>query len=132
MVNILFVCQENACRSQMAEAFARYYGKGVVNAASAGSRSRGYVDTGAKSVMAECGISLDDHESKGLEALPVQQWDVVIGMGCGNACPQVDAVEHLEWNIPDPVGEPPARYRAVRDLIDTHVKALVHRWRSGS
>ncbi len=124
-INILFVCRENACRSQIAEAFARLHGTGRVASFSAGSQPRGSVDATAQAVMQERGIALDAHRSKGLQDLPAITWDVMIGMGCGDACPQVRAKQRIEWDIPDPAGAPLATYRAVRDLIEQQVKTLI-------
>ncbi len=124
-INILFVCRENACRSQIAEAFARVHGGGRLMFFSAGSQPRGSVDGGAQVVMQERGIALDAHRSKGLNNLPSLAWDVVVGMGCGDACPHVRAKQRIEWDIPDPSGAPLATYRTVRDLIEEHVKSLI-------
>ena len=86
-VQIVFVCGENACRSQMAEAFARHFAGDRVAVFSAGSKPRGQVDPLAVSVMQEKGISMSAHVSKRLADLPQQTWDVVVGMGCGDeAC----------------------------------------------
>ena len=126
-LRILFVCVENACRSQMAEAFARYYGGDRVEAASAGSRPRGQVDPQAIAVMKEQGIDLGGHTSKGLSTLPSDLWDVVVGMGCGEDCAVVPATRRITWQIPDPAHQPTSVYRQVRDLIDGAVKTLVER-----
>lgn len=122
---VLFVCRENACRSQIAEALARRHGAGLLEPYSAGSAPRGSVDPGAKAVMAEQGLNLDRQRSKGIADLPPGAWDVVVGMGCGDACPQVQAKRHLEWEIPDPAGSDPATYRRVRDLIEARVWQLL-------
>lgn len=125
--HILFVCVENACRSQIAEAFARHYGKGRVAAFSAGSRPRGQVDAGASAVMRERGIDLSRHRSKGLADLPPVTWDAIVTMGCGDVCPNVPAKARLDWQIPDPARQPPEVYRQVRDVIDGAVKMLLER-----
>ena len=124
-LNILFVCRENACRSQIAEAFARLHGADRVTSFSAGSQPRGSVDAEAQAVMRERGITLDAHQSKGLQDLPSLTWDVVVGMGCNDACPQVQAKQHVEWDIPDPAGRPLTTYRNVRDTIEQRVKSLI-------
>lgn len=123
--HILFVCVENACRSQIAEAFARHYGKGRVAAFSAGSRPRGQVDDGASAVMRERGIDVSRHRSKSLADLPPVTWDAIVTMGCGDACPNVPAKTRLDWQIPDPARQPPEVYRQVRDAIDGAVKTLL-------
>jgi len=124
-LRVLFVCRENACRSQMAEGLARHLGRGRVHAASAGSRARGRVDETAIRVMAQRGIDLAAQRSKGLDQVPAEGWDVVVGMGCGDACPRVPGAERLEWAIDDPAGQPVETYREVRDAIERHVRALL-------
>ena len=124
-LHILFVCVENACRSQIAEAFARQYGKARVAAYSAGSRPRGQVDAQAMAVMKERGLDLSRHASKGFSDLPQVTWDAIVTMGCGEACPTLPAKQRLDWQIPDPAQQPLEVYRQVRDTIDASVKALV-------
>lgn len=122
---ILFVCRENACRSQMAEGFARFYGKETVETWSAGSTPRGAINEGAVAVMQEDGIQLADQRSKGLDRLPRRTWDVVVTMGCGDACPSLSARHRFDWDIPDPKGQSPEQYRKVREMIRDAVKALL-------
>jgi arsenate reductase (thioredoxin) len=123
---ILFVCVENSNRSQMAEAFARIHGAGQVLAFSAGSRPSGKVNPRAVEFMQEVGYDLTQHQSKGLTDLPAGEFEVVVGMGCGDeGCPLVRARRHEEWNIPDPKTLSPEQYRAIRDLIETRVKELL-------
>ena len=122
---VLFVCVENACRSQIAEAFARHYGRSSIQAYSAGSKPRGQVDATAMVVMKERGITLKTQTSKGFSDLPDGRWDAVVTMGCGDACPQIAAARRLDWQIPDPARQPLERYRAVRDLIDQAVRQLI-------
>ena len=124
-LNLLFVCVENSCRSQMAEALAKRYGGARVNAWSAGSHPRGAVDPRTIDIMKEKGISLDGHMSKGLEALPAATWDAVVGMGCGDTCAFLPAKRHLSWSIPAPGGADLAPYRQARDVIDQRVKELL-------
>lgn len=124
-IRVLFVCRENACRSQMAEGFARRDGGSGVAAWSAGSSPRGQVDAGAIEVMREQGIDLGAHRSKGVAALPAVTWDVLVSMGCGEACPTAPARRRLEWAIPDPKGQPLDTYRAIRDQIEAAVRALL-------
>ncbi len=126
-IRVVFLCVENACRSQMAEAFARYYSGGRLEAYSAGSRPRGQVDPLAVTVMREKGIELNRHASKSLTELPANHWDVVVSMGCGEACAALPAKQHIEWKIPDPAREPLEHYRAVCDLIEGAVKTLIER-----
>lgn len=124
-VRVLFVCVENACRSQMAEAFARQHGRGRVLASSAGSRPRSRVDAQAVAVMQERGIDMSRQTSKGLGELPGITWDVVVGMGCGEDCAVVPATRRLAWQIPDPAHQPLDTYRRVRDAIEESVRTLI-------
>ncbi len=123
---VLFVCVENSNRSQMAEAFARIYGGAGVEAFSAGSRPSGVVNPKAVDAMRELGYDLTAHRSKGLADLAGEEFDVVVGMGCGDeGCPLVKAKRHEEWNVPDPKHLPPEHFREVRDLIGRKVRALL-------
>ena len=122
---ILFLCVENSCRSQMAEGFARSLGKGKVAAYSAGSSPSGIVNPTAIAVMKEKGIDLSTHTSKSISDLPVQSFDVIVTMGCGDACPAISASKRIEWNIPDPKFHSLETFRAVRDEIEAHVKDLL-------
>jgi protein-tyrosine-phosphatase len=123
---VLFVCVENSNRSQMAEGFARMHGAGRVAAYSAGSRPSGRVNPRAVEFMKEVGYDLRTHHSKALAELPAGEFEVVVGMGCGDeACPRVKARRHEEWGIPDPREMPPDKYREVRDQIERKVKDLL-------
>ena len=122
---VLFVCVENANRSQMAEAFARRLGAGRVEAFSAGSRPSGKVNPRAVEFMKELGYDLTKHDSKSLDEFNGQEIDVAVTMGCGDACPMVRAKRREEWNIPDPKESPPEEFRTVRDLIEKKVKELL-------
>lgn len=123
--NVLFVCVQNSCRSQMAEGFAKKWGGDKLEAWSAGSRPSGKVNLSAMSMMKEKGIDLSQHSSKGIEDLPSMRWDYVVTMGCGDACPFVSARAKLDWDIPDPVGLPLAEFRKVRDQIEQQVRAFI-------
>jgi protein-tyrosine-phosphatase len=122
---ILFVCVENSNRSQMAEAFARMHGAGRVEAYSAGSLPSGRINPRAIESMSERGYDLSRHRSKGLSEVPDAPYDVVISMGCGDACPSVQAARREDWDIADPKDLPPERFRAVRDRIEEKVNALL-------
>lgn len=122
---IIFVCVENANRSQMAEAFARIHGNREVAAFSAGSRPSGDINPKAIAAMKEVGYDLRRHASKGLADFDGQVFDAAVTMGCGDACPLVVATRRLEWQIPDPKEMPPERFREVRDLIEQKVKDLL-------
>jgi protein-tyrosine-phosphatase len=122
---VLFVCIENSNRSQMAEAFARIHGQHQIEAYSAGSRPSGQVNPKAIEAMREKGYDLTRHLSKSLEEIPAHQYDAVVSMGCGDACPMVPAKRREEWSIPDPKHLSPADFRAVRDLIERKVVELL-------
>jgi protein-tyrosine-phosphatase len=123
--DLLFVCVENSCRSQMAEGFARALGRGRLTAHSAGSRPSGRVDPRAARFMAEKGIDLGSQRSKGLDDLPAVHWDYVVTMGCGDACPHLPARHRLDWDLPDPKAMDDSGFRAVRDRIERLVGDLV-------
>jgi protein-tyrosine-phosphatase len=123
---VLFVCVENSNRSQMAEAFARMHAAERVEAYSAGSRPSGRINPKAVEAMREVGYDLSQHESKALADIPAVEYDAVIAMGCGDeGCPLVRAKRREDWQIPDPKDLPPEQFRAVRDLIEQKVKALL-------
>src|SRR5438105_15521559 len=121
-MRIVFLCVENSNRSQMAEAFGRMYALPGVEVYSAGSKPSGKVNPKAIEAMRELGYDLSAHGSKGLTELVGQEFDVVIGMGCGDeGCPLVKATRHEEWDVPDPKALPPEQFRGVRDLIERKV-----------
>jgi protein-tyrosine-phosphatase len=125
---VLFVCVENSNRSQMAEAFVRMHGGCNVEAYSAGSQPCGRVNPKAIEAMRELGYDLTEHRSKGLAELRGQEFDVVVGMGCGDeGCPLVRASRHEEWDVPDPKELPSERFREVRNLIEVKVRDLLTR-----
>lgn len=127
MPRILFVCVENACRSQIAEAFARIHGKGRVEAYSAGSRPSGQVNPKAIAAMAERGYDLATHASKSLAQIPQGPYAAAITLGCGDACPAIQAGIREDWGIPDPKHLPPEAFAEVRDLIEKKVLDLLRR-----
>jgi arsenate reductase len=124
-LRIVFLCVENANRSQMAEAFARMYGGAEVVAHSAGSKPRGEVNPKAIAAMKELGYDLLTHRSKGLGDLPPGPYDVAVTMGCGDECPAALAKRRIDWEIPDPKTLPTEDFNRVRDLIGGKVKELL-------
>ena len=124
-IRVLFVCVENSNRSQMAEAFARIHGGNDVEAFSAGSQPSGSVNPKAIESMGELGYDLSVHRSKSIVDLPDVDFDFIVTMGCGDACPFVCAKRREAWDIPDPKNFPPDEFRAVRDLIESKVKTLL-------
>ena len=122
---LLFVCIENSNRSQMSQAFARILGGDTVEAYSAGSRPSGIVNPKAIAAMKEIGYDLSAHDSKSLTEIPDVEYDAVVTMGCGDACPWVRAKQHLDWAIPDPKHMEPEAFREVRDFIQSKVRDLL-------
>lgn len=122
---ILFVCIENSNRSQMAEAFARI-NDGGIEAYSAGSKPSGIINTKAVAAMKEIGYDLTRHRSKSLDQIKhFAPFDVVITMGCGDACPWMPAKKFVDWDIPDPREMDENNFRLVRDLIKNKVGDLL-------
>ncbi|WP_419164894.1 NTP transferase domain-containing protein [Candidatus Palauibacter sp.] len=122
---LLFVCVENSCRSQMAEAFARMLAGDRVEAASGGSRPSGVVNARAIEIMSELGYDLRAHRSRGLDELSAGAFDAVVTMGCGDACPHVPARRREDWAIRDPKDLPLDEFRAVRDEVGRRVSDLL-------
>ena len=122
---IVFVCVENACRSQMAEGFAEALGQEEVEVYSAGSRPSFQVDPLAIEVMKEKGIDLSARRPKGLNDLPPIQMDYLITMGCEEACPAIPAKKVIGWEIPDPKGKSLDTFRNIRDMIEEKVRTLL-------
>lgn len=119
---MLFVCVENSCRSQMAQAFALLAG---ADAYSAGSRPSGVVNPKAIASMAELGYDLATHDSKSLDDIPDGPYDLVATMGCGDACPHVPAKHRVDWQIPDPKHMEPEEFAKIRDLVRAQVDAAL-------
>jgi len=123
---LLFVCVENSNRSQMSQAFAIMLGGDQVEAYSAGSKPSGVVNPKAIAAMKELGYDLSKHASKSLEEVKVfAPFDVVVTMGCGDACPWMPAKQFLDWQIPDPKHMEPAEFNKVRDYIKELIEALL-------
>jgi arsenate reductase len=126
-VKILFVCIGNACRSQMAEAWANHFGKGRVQASSAGLYPLGSIPEDTYAVMMEKGISLDEQWSKSLRDVAVAEMDVVVSMGCEIACPVPAGFKGrgVDWEIPDPFGRGIESFRNARDIVERQVLGLL-------
>ena len=125
MKKILFVCIENSCRSQMAEAFAKIHGRGILQAYSAGSNASNVVNTKAIKSMQEIGYDLNTHNSKALSQISDVEYDYAITMGCGDECPFVKAKSRTDWEIPDPKNMNEHDFNEVRDIIENKVLALI-------
>jgi arsenate reductase len=126
-LKILFVCVGNACRSQMAEAWANHFGRGRVQALSAGTHPYGTVVEDTCAVMSEKGVSVEGQWSKGLRDVAVAEMDVVVNMGRGIEFPLPEGFNGcvVEWNIPDPFARGMESFRNVRDMIERLVLGLL-------
>jgi len=122
---IVFICVENARRSQMAEGFANASGQGKLEVYSAGSIPSSQIDPIVIEVMKEKGIDLSSKRPKGLNDLPPIEMDYLITMGCEETCPAVLAKKIIVWDIPDPKGKSIDVFREVRDLIENKVRTLL-------
>ena len=122
---VLFVCVHNAGRSQMAAGLLRKYAGDRVDVRSAGSAPSRGIDPSVVTVMAEIGVDLSDAVPTMLATEAVEDADVVITMGCGDACPVFPGKRYLDWELPDPAGLTPERVRPIRDDIDVRVRRLL-------
>ncbi len=123
---ILFVCIENSNRSQMAQAFATMHGGNTVEPFSAGSMPSGKINPKAVAAMKELDYDLATHSSKSLQEVEVYApFDVVVTMGCGDACPWMPAKIFIDWQIPDPREMDEEEFKKVRDLIEKKVKEVI-------
>lgn len=124
---MIFVCVENACRSQMAEGFARHYVGDRLNIASGGTRPAEYVDERAIEVMRERGIEISGQHPKAITPEEIEKFDYVITMGCAveDVCPADFTGRARDWGIEDPKGKPLETYRRIRDEIEQRVKKLI-------
>ena len=125
MKTVLFVCIENSCRSQIAEAFARIHGSTVIEPYSSGSRPSGIVNPKGIASMKEIGYDMAVHRSKPLSEVPDIEYDYLITIGSGDACPLVRAQHRKDWDIPDPGNMDEAAFRKVREMIEEKVKGLI-------
>ncbi|MHC1563601.1 arsenate reductase ArsC [Actinomycetospora sp. C-140] len=122
---VLFVCVHNAGRSQMAAALLAHHAAGKVTVRSAGSAPADEVDPAVRQVMDELGIDLSHEVPTKLTTDDVDAADVVITMGCGDACPVVPGKRYLDWELPDPAGQRVDAVRPIRDEIDERVRTLL-------
>jgi arsenate reductase len=123
--SVLFVCVHNAGRSQMAAALLMHLAGDRIEVRSAGTEPADQINPTAIAAMAELGIDISADAPKILTADSVQRSDVVITMGCGDACPYFPGVSYRDWKLPDPAGQPLATVRAVRDDIADRVHSLI-------
>ena len=122
---VLFVCVHNAGRSQMAAALLEHHAGGRVRVRSAGTAPSDEIDPNVVAVMAERGLDVASARPRVLRDDDVREADVVITMGCGDACPVVPGTRYLDWDLPDPAGKPLAEIRPIRDDIERRVVDLL-------
>ena len=122
---VLFVCVHNAGRSQMAAALLDHHAKGKVHVRSAGSAPADTINPAVVAAMGEWGIDLSRELPKPLTDDSVQAADVVVTMGCGDACPIYPGKRYEDWELEDPAGQPVEVVRRIRDDIDTRVRRLL-------
>jgi arsenate reductase (thioredoxin) len=125
MSNVLFVCIQNAGRSQMAQALFQRAAGGRHKARSAGSRPAERVHREVVETMREVDIDLADHVPHRLNRADMEWADVVVTMGCGDECPYIPGKRYVDWELTDPAGQPPEVVRGVRDEIRRRVEALL-------
>ncbi|MCE5289907.1 MAG: arsenate reductase ArsC [Nocardiaceae bacterium] len=123
--SVLFVCVHNAGRSQMAAGFLTALGGDGVEVRSAGSAPGESINPSAVEAMAEVGIDISDEKPKILTGDAVETSDVVITMGCGDACPYYPGVRFLDWKLDDPAGKGVEAVRPIRDEIEKRVRGLL-------
>lgn len=122
---VLFVCVHNAGRSQMAAALLDHHAGGRVQVRSAGSEPADAVNPMVVTVMQEMGLDISREFPKPLSGEAVQAADVVVTMGCGDACPVFPGKRYLDWALDDPAGRPLDEVRRIRDEIDVRVRTLL-------
>ena len=125
MPEVLFVCVHNAGRSQMAAALLRHRSEGKVEVRSAGSAPADSINPAVVEAMRELGIDLSEEVPKKLTTDAVEASDVVITMGCGDACPVFPGKRYLDWELADPAGRGVDAVREIRDDIDRRVGVLL-------
>ena len=123
---VLFVCVHNAGRSQMAAALLDSRGRGKVHVRSAGSEPTGALNAAVVQAMSEIGLDLSKEFPKPLTDEFVRAADVVVTMGCGDACPIYPGKRYLDWELPDPAGKSVEEVREIRDEIGRRVTALLN------
>jgi len=123
--SVLFLCVHNAGRSQMAAAFLSHLAGDRVQVRSAGSTPADAVNPAVVRVMREVGIDIGREVPKVLSTEAVRASDVVITMGCGDACPFFPGKRYLDWELPDPAGKDAEQIRPIRDEIEQRVRGLL-------
>jgi len=122
---VLFVCVHNAGRSQMAAALLEHHGGGRVRVRSAGSEPADRINPAVVQAMAELGLDISKENPKVMTDAAVRRADVVVTMGCGDACPFYPGKRYLDWDLTDPAGKALDEVRPIRDEIDRRVRELL-------
>ena len=122
---VLFVCVHNAGRSQMAAALLEHHARGRVHVRSAGSEPADQVNPAVATVMSEMGLDVSREVPRKLLTEDVAASDVVVTMGCGDACPVFPGKRYEDWALTDPAGKEPDEVRTIRDDIDRRVQRLL-------
>lgn len=125
MSTVLFVCKQNAGRSQMSQALFDQAAEGRHRALSAGTTPAAHLHPEVVTVMNEIGIDLADRTPQLLTRELAEQADIVITMGCGDECPFIPGKRYIDWDLTDPSGQPTEAVRAIRDEIARRVDALL-------
>jgi len=125
MTTVLFVCLHNAGRSQMSQALFQRAAGDRHTAISAGTTPAEHVHPEVVEVMRELDVDLAERKPQLLTRELAEQADVIVTMGCGDACPYVPGKQNIDWDLPDPKGRPIAEVRATRDAISRRVTALI-------
>jgi arsenate reductase len=125
MARVLFVCLQNAGRSQMSRALFEHAAAGRHTALSAGTTPADHVHPEVVEVMAELGIDLAGRTPQLLTRELSEQADIVVTMGCGDECPYIPGKRYIEWDLPDPKGRPLDEVRAIRDDIARRINSLL-------
>jgi arsenate reductase (thioredoxin) len=123
--SVLFVCVHNAGRSQMAAGWLRHLAGDAVEVRSAGSEPADQINPAAVEAMREVGIDITDQKSKILEYEVAQDSDVIVTMGCGDACPVFPGKRYEDWKLDDPAGRSVDAVRPIRDEIKTRIETLL-------
>ena len=125
-----FICVHNSCRSQMAEAFGKVLGLGVVECFSAGTEKREQMNQDAVRIMKEIGIDMELHQKpKLLSEIP--KVDIVVTMGCNVNCPIVSCTHREDWGLDDPSGKSDEEFRITRNIIKAKMEDFICRIKSG-
>jgi arsenate reductase (thioredoxin) len=125
MATVLFVCLQNAGRSQISEALFTQAANGKHKALSAGTTPADHVHPEVVEVMRELGIDLADRQPRMLTRELAEEADIVVTMGCGDQCPYIPGKKYIDWNLPDPAGQPIEQVREIKDKIAQRIQALL-------